>query len=85
MSGGLREASQLLTRLKTEPYSGIAAGVDEFLQARVMAFFGDADMVEAAQTRAKRLLDGMQPVQNVHPSSLSLILHSMVAAGWVSL
>jgi hypothetical protein len=68
----LRKPGERLAGLETHANARFAAGIDDLLEARVVAFFGDTDVVETAQTRAQRLFHGVQPVENVHLFSVPL-------------
>jgi hypothetical protein len=67
---GAGETCELVTRLDGDADASGAAEIDEALEAFVSTFAGDADVIELAGTGADGLLDGMEAVQNFHPSSL---------------
>lgn len=71
MGGGSGEAGELFFGLEAEAKAGVAAGVDDFLELGVVAFAGDADVVEFSAPRAQGLFDRVQPVKNLHLFSLN--------------
>ena len=64
------EAGELVAGLDGDANAGGAAEFDQALEAFVSAFAGDADVIELAGTGADGLLDGVEAVQNFHPSIL---------------
>ena len=68
---GVGQTGELFARFEAEADIVLTAGIDEALEALVMTFTGDADVVKAAATGAQSLLDGVQAVQNFHPSSIN--------------
>src|SRR6185312_14654831 len=70
MGGSMGETSQFFSRLKAKADGVFAGCVDDFLQALVVPFTGDAQVVELAAAGAESLLNRVQAVQNVHEASL---------------
>ncbi len=66
MSGRFGQFGQVLARLEAQADTGLAAGVDDALQALIMALAGDADVVKLAASGAQSLFHRMQAVKNFH-------------------
>jgi hypothetical protein len=70
MGVGAGEAGELIAGLDGDADASGAAEFDQALEAFVSTFAGDAYVIELAGTGADGLLDGVEAVQNFHPSIL---------------
>ena len=75
VAGGSGDAGEGVAGFGSDRDFGGAAEVDDGLEALVVTFLRDADMVEAAGAGAEGLFDGVQAVDNFH------LLKSNVAEG----
>jgi hypothetical protein len=66
VGSGSGHMGELLARLGAYPDAGLAALGDELLHAGVMAFAGNEHVIETAAAGAKRLLNCVDAVENVH-------------------
>ena len=71
--GEKTQAGQFLSSFEAETDVALAAGVNDPLQPLVVPFAGNADVVELPASRAQRLFDRVQTVQNLHLLSLTAL------------
>jgi len=69
---GAGEAGELVAGLDGDADASGAAELGNAFELLVSTFAGDGDVIELAGTRADRLLNRMEAVQNFHSSSLPL-------------
>ena len=66
MGGGFGEEGELLAGVLADADAGLAEGVDELFQAKIVAFAGDQNVIEAAAAGLEGFFDRVHAVENFH-------------------
>ena len=66
------QLGQLVTGIQAHLYPRVPAGLDQLLEADILAFAGDANVIELPRPGTQSLLDRVQAKQNLHTAKFRL-------------